>query len=95
MKDLFGRDVEPEVPVERGAYGSFHRKGTHPKARASTLPGPEGETCKSCEHSYKQGVRSGRGWYKCAIAQRKATHGAGTDIRLKDPACSRFKKIVD
>ena len=58
-------------------------------ARPSELPGPTGETCGSCANA--SGVRHGsRTYYKCDLV--KPTRGGGTDIRLKDPACSRFVK---
>lgn len=31
-------------------------------------------------------------YYKCAIARCAHSKSAGTDIRLKDPACTRFEK---
>ncbi len=64
---------------------------TRTYARGSALPGPSGKKCKHCEHAI--GTRHGKKvYYKCAIARRAATSGPGTDIRLNDPACSRFEE---
>lgn len=64
---------------------------TNAYARASALPGPAGETCRHCQHAI--GTRHGKKtYYKCAIAKRAHSKSAGTDIRLKDPACARFEK---
>lgn len=76
--DLFGH-VEPE----RGKNyveprGHADRPGT----------GPDGETCGTCGNAtYKQ---MGKRYYKCALLQRNWTSGRGTDIRLRDPACSQW-----
>jgi hypothetical protein len=31
-------------------------------------------------------------FYKCAVIKESWTHGPGTDLRLKDKACSRWEK---
>jgi len=91
MPDLFGIDL-PEAA--KASEKLLQRRGTHPKARASDLPGPQGETCRTCRHAYYRGGTANR-YYKCQIAQRAPTGGSGTDIRLKDPSCSRWEKKVD
>ncbi|WP_330178191.1 hypothetical protein [Candidatus Vondammii sp. HM_W22] len=50
--------------------------------------GPEGEICKTCKHSWYH-EHSKRYW-KCGLVQ--ATHGSGTDIRIKGPACRFWEK---
>lgn len=51
--------------------------------------GPKGETCASCAHldADQPGKRL---FYKCDLV--RWTHGAGTDIRKSDPACSRWER---
>lgn len=52
--------------------------------------GPEGETCGSCQHAER--VEYHRKTYrKCGMARNKWTHGTGSDIRLKSPACSLWE----
>lgn len=47
--------------------------------------GPEGESCVTCKN-LSGGRYHNRTYYKCALI--KPTHGPGTDIRLRAPACS-------
>lgn len=47
--------------------------------------GPAGECCGTCQHASKH-LR----YWKCNLV--KWTHSPGTDIRLKSPACSDWKK---
>lgn len=60
-------------------------------ANATPAPigsGPAGETCRSCIHAYKQGCHDYAYW-KCGLIE--STRGAGTDIRLKWPACRQWE----
>jgi hypothetical protein len=71
--DLFGNSPPPPKPKNRvGGYA--HQPGT----------GPEGETCRWCMHRVLHTWHD-RNYYKCDLV--KPTHGPGTDIRLKSPAC--------
>ncbi len=45
--------------------------------------GPKGETCGLCVHA----VRFGR-FMKCEKARAKWTHGRGSDVLARAPACS-------
>lgn len=51
--------------------------------------GPAGETCKTCENythvHYRDGV-----FRKCGLVQQ--THGKGTDIQARAPACIHWEK---
>jgi hypothetical protein len=50
--------------------------------------GPKGETCGSCGGMR---IRSGaKNYTKCGLTQSKWTGGAATDVRRKDPACSKW-----
>lgn len=82
--DLFGNEVSIK-------FGDSVKKKHNDKPRGSAAPigsGPQGETCKTCKHSYCRKM-AGTYW-KCDLV--KATHGTSTDIRLKWAACSRFEK---
>ena len=52
-------------------------------------PGPAGKTCKSCAFLINNG-HGLRAYYKCGKVP--VTHGPGTDIRLKDPACFLYSE---
>ena len=47
--------------------------------------GPAGETCKSCKHIAR--IRRSSTYIKCGLARERWTHGGGTDILTKAPAC--------
>lgn len=50
--------------------------------------GPEGETCKTCEHIARKEM--GKTYLKCGLMQAQWTGGPGTDIRASAPACSKW-----
>lgn len=51
-------------------------------------PGPQGRICNSCAHL---GLYEGNtsNYYKCSL--RGITHGAGTDHRIRWPACAKYE----
>lgn len=51
--------------------------------------GPAGETCSTCRHIYRK--RMAKTYIKCALMQVRWTGGAGTDIKAKAPACSKWE----
>lgn len=74
MTALF--DIPPDPP------GS----GKHDGTAGTCGHGPEGETCRTCLHF----VRKRYGNYvhlKCGLMRHHWTHGEGSDIRAKWPAC--------
>lgn len=75
-QDLFGQPIKE--PVKYSA-GYFARPGS----------GPEGQTCGTCIHANGTG-RAGK-YKKCARMKRIWSHGAGTDIKLKSPACEGWE----
>jgi hypothetical protein len=83
MKDLFGEEISID------SLPAFDlRKPTQPNGYAATPGGgPRGETCAGCKHF----ARRGR-YPKCLLVKDRWTHGAGSDIKAKSPACARFEK---
>lgn len=51
--------------------------------------GPEGETCKSCQHLAR--VEYANVYLKCALMRAKWTGGGGTDVKARAPACSKWE----
>lgn len=52
--------------------------------------GPNGETCGSCKHHV---VREySKRYHKCDLMRARWTGGAGTDIKVRAPACKRWEK---
>lgn len=65
------------------------KMGVHPATRVNIADGVE--TCGSCAHLV---VRSrNRTYFKCGLMPE--THGPGTDIRKKWPACTEWKENAD
>lgn len=90
--DLFGNPVEdyrhPTHPDDKGKK----RRSPQPKGYAARPgSGPEGETCKSCDHYCHVHVRSGRHYRKCGVIEWRWTRSAGTDIKASSPACSYWQ----
>jgi len=52
--------------------------------------GPEGRRCGDCA-AYSHVEYHDKTYRKCAKMQRWWTHGAGSDIRAKWPACREFE----
>ena len=52
--------------------------------------GPEGAVCRDCR--WLISFAYSRNYYKCEL--RGMTHGAGTDHRVRWPACGQFTAMV-
>lgn len=52
--------------------------------------GPEGETCRSCKHYTR--IHYAGTYLKCKLMEAHWTHGPGSDIRAKDPACKFWER---
>lgn len=55
--------------------------------------GPAGETCKTCEHCVRCG-HNNKHYLKCELRKPSWTHGEGTDILAKSPACSKWERVL-
>jgi hypothetical protein len=88
--DIFGN----EVTVEE-ARRLMKRKGTQKRGYAA-IPGtgPIGETCKTCKHYESVGGGS-RSFPKCGLMRGDWTHGPGTDILARAPACRSWERPLD
>lgn len=67
-------------------------KAKAPKRRGhAAIPGtgPEGETCGSCRHIYRR--QMAKTYIKCELTRSCWTGGGGTDVRARDPACSKWE----
>lgn len=79
MNDLFGVPIVDKKKKlgQAGGYAAFPGSG------------PDGQTCKTCAHSYNVRLRSGKSFWKCDLVRQ--TSGPGSDIRLKSLACWHWK----
>lgn len=95
MKDLFGNEVafEPDRPAltELERKRLYRKNASVPRGHAAKPgTGPAGETCKTCTH---YAIREWAGTYrKCNLMKASWTQGPKTDIRARDPACSKWEK---
>lgn len=53
--------------------------------------GPDGKTCRDCEHKVTCGSGHAKSWIKCELRKATWTSGEGTDILASSPACSKFE----
>lgn len=70
------RRRKPKYPAAKRRGYAYH-PGT----------GPDGETCGSCKHI----VRTRR-YRKCRKAEQIWTHGQGSDVAARSPACKYWEK---
>jgi hypothetical protein len=75
------------TPFERKKlFKRSHVDKAHPAKPGS---GPDGETCKSCRHIHRSEMA--KTYLKCWLMRAQWTGGPGTDIRARDPACSKWE----
>ncbi len=91
---FFGEDDEI-LPTPITTFGSKKRKPTQANGYAAAPgSGPEGEICKNCEHRLIREYHNKR-YNKCYLVvgdRYVGTHGTGTDIRVRSPACSKWEE---
>jgi hypothetical protein len=88
-EDLFGEIAPAAVEPPRGKHY------TKPKGYvAPPGSGPESETCGSCEHIVRC-VRGRKRWHKCGLNVDRWTHGRGSDVLARTPACREWEKEDD
>lgn len=86
MPDLFSTLPEGALtPAQRKAL--YARVPTKKGHYARPGSGPDGETCGTCRHYCTIETGSRKTFRKCQRTERSWTHGPGSDIRKKDPAC--------
>jgi hypothetical protein len=77
------------TPAERKAiFGAqVPKKRTGHAAEPGT--GPSGETCQSCKHIHRN--LQAKTYIKCLLMRAHWTGGAGTDVKARDAACSKWE----
>jgi len=85
MSDMFGLGIPLPKLKAKGKRGTPTPRGH----AAQPGTGPEGETCGTCQHLYRN--RLAKTYLKCELMQLYWTGGRGSDVRAKDPACRRWK----
>lgn len=77
------------TPTERQQLFRKHPKpkGMHAAPAGS---GPARETCGSCAHLVRKRMAT-KTYLKCGLCRSSWTGGAGTDVKARDPACSKWQ----
>lgn len=78
------RNPTPSISHRKQDWAHASKPGT----------GPEGKTCRDCAHYclVQPGANTFR---KCGLMEHAWTHGPGTDIHARDPACRYFEERKD
>lgn len=68
-----------------------HVARRRPRRGHADVPGtgPEPETCGTCQHVTN--VDYARTYWKCLLMRARWTHGAASDVKLRDPACRNWE----
>lgn len=78
-----------EMKEQATLFEVKHKYAIRPKSRPTVGLADNGKTCKDCKYAVR--FEQSKSWHKCELNRRRWTGGTGTDIRLKDPACSLFE----
>lgn len=94
MRDMFGNEVT--VEEARALLKKKHRPPTVKRGYAAPPgTGPAGETCRVCLH-YRSVNGGSKTFPKCDLMKAVWTHGPGTDILARAPACREWvARIVE
>lgn len=90
MRDMFGNEITVAEARALLAKSKKGRKPTQPKGYvAPPGTGPDGETCKTCRHIYRN--QMSKTYLKCGLNRAAWTGGPGSDIRASAPACRMWE----
>jgi len=88
MRDMFGNEVT--VAEARAMLAKKGRRPTQKRGGADKPgTGPQGETCKTCRHIYRNEMA--KTYLKCGLMRAVWTGGPATDIKASWPACSKWE----
>jgi hypothetical protein len=91
IDDLFHLDRAMTPEERRRLQTKLRSKKTGHVAPPGT--GPDGETCKTCEHLVRK--QMAKTYLKCGLNRAKWTGGGGTDVRAGDPACRQWAALTN
>src|ERR1700744_4787804 len=83
-------DLNAAAIAEQYKAGRCRLDKAHPYPPGS---GPKGQTCGACSKLCE--VKYSKKYFKCHVIMKSWTHGPGTDIRKKDPACKSWEPKID
>ena len=97
--DIHGNPIDLRQKMQEGYKQRYLERKAGVVARKPTVKngyaappgtGPEGKTCKDCEHKTTMGAGHAKSWIKCELRRATWTGGEGTDILARSPACNKF-----
>jgi hypothetical protein len=83
-------DLHAAALAEQGKAGRSKLDRAHPYPVGT---GPAGQTCGTCAKLCE--IQYSKKYFKCRVIMAAWTHGPGTDIRKKDPACKCWEPRID
>ena len=90
--DLFGLAAGPMLTEQQRRR--LQQKSPQMRGYAAAPgSGPQGETCKTCEHLVRK--RMAKTYLKCGLMRAHWTGGGGTDVKAASPACREWQKASE
>ncbi len=98
--NIHGQPLDMASAEYAARQAEYVLRSSYPKQRKPTVKrgyaaepgtGPEGETCKTCQHKVTCGNYGGKHYIKCKLREATWTNGEGTDILARSPACSKWE----
>jgi ribosomal protein L37AE/L43A len=89
IADFCGSDFALSPAEKKRLHGGKYKPTVKRGYAFTPGTGPKGETCKTCEHIFRN--RMAKTYLKCAKAKYKWTGGAGSDILASSPACREWE----
>lgn len=100
QRDLFIAQAAKTRPPTPRQYDLMTGKTTRPAYYGDRVvpngyaakpgTGPAGETCATCKHLVTRPGTKHR-YYKCALMRETWTHGRGSDVAYRSPACEKWE----
>lgn len=91
MPDKFELEAEMDAPLT-----SVRKKRREPTPSGHAgIPGtgPEGETCGSCRHLFRN--QRAKTYLKCELNKTRWTGGRKSDVRARDKSCKFWEKPTE
>lgn len=100
--NIHGQPIDAKIWYSDQAKKAFEARKVAPRRKptlkrgyaANPGTGPEGETCKTCAYKVSGSNAGGsKHFLKCDLRRATWTHGEGTDILARSPACIKWTPI--
>lgn len=96
--NIRGEPIDVSALMDKAYRDGYASRGGNPKRKPTVKngyaappgTGPEGKTCRDCQHKASMSHGGSKHWIKCALRRETWTHGEGTDILASAAACRKF-----